>query len=338
MFVDDNVKTGDSGPGAAVGHVPGDVDERRTIVEGTTDGTFTYTPDVGFAGPTDTFTYTLTDGNGVTNTGTVTINLSNVVWYVNSAGGNGDGRSHNPFNTLNAAATPSGVELVIYVHTGGATTPGNLAMDANQTLHGQGATFTPEQPDDRRGHASDADRHGDARRQHGREGRELHAGAIPAMTASGVADDAAGRDRSGERHRRHQRAEPDERHGDGTGAITVSNAELHEHERLRKCSISGGTVPVTFAATATISSNAGRSIDIQNRTGGTVAFNGAITDTGQGIFLNANTGSTINFTGGLSLSTASQPGVHRHRRRHGVGDAEQHDDRQHRSRRRPARR
>ncbi len=86
---------------------------------------------------------------------------------------------------------------------------------------------------------------------------------------------------------------------------------------------------MTLAATATISSNAGRSIDIQNRTGGTVTFNGAITDTGQGVFLNANTGSTINFTGGLSLSTDDQPGLHRDGRRHGVGDAEQHDDRQH---------
>ena len=113
-----------------------------TIAEGTTDGTFTYTPALNFGGPSDTFTYTLTDGNGVTNTGTVTINLSNIVWYVNSVGGAGDGRSHNPFNTLNAAATPSGSTHIIYVHSGGATTTGNLAMDANQTLHGQGATFT----------------------------------------------------------------------------------------------------------------------------------------------------------------------------------------------------
>ena len=45
-----------------------------------------------------------------------------------------------------------------------------------------------------------------------------------------------------------------------------------------------GSIPVTLAATATISSNAGRSVDIQNRTGGTVAFNGAITDTGAGHF------------------------------------------------------
>ena len=87
--------------------------------------------------------------------------------------------------------------------------------------------------------------------------------------------------------------------------------------------ISQGTGTVNVAAA--ISSNAGRSIDIQNRTGGTVSFTGPITDTGLGIFLNANTGSTINFSGGLALSTTTSPGVHRHGRRHGVGDAKQHD-------------
>ena len=46
----------------------------------------------------------------------------------------------------------------------------------------------------------------------------------------------------------------------------------------------------------------------QDRTGGTVIFNGSITDTGQGVFLNANTGSTITFNGGLSLRTTTNPG------------------------------
>ena len=74
-----------------------------------------------------------------------------------------------------------------------------------------------------------------------------------------------------------------------TGAINVSNAAF-TNTSAAEVLISQGTIPVTLAATATISSNAGRSIDIQNRTGGTVTFNGAITDTGQGVFLNANIG------------------------------------------------
>ena len=46
----DNVKTGDNGPGAAVGDVPGDVAEGGTIVEGATDGTFIYTPTLRLRG------------------------------------------------------------------------------------------------------------------------------------------------------------------------------------------------------------------------------------------------------------------------------------------------
>ena len=86
VFVNDNVKNGDAGPGPlSVTFGPA---ANGTIVEGPTDGTFTYTPNLGFAGPSDSFTYTLTDGNaGAPTPRTVTINLSNLVWYVNSAGG-----------------------------------------------------------------------------------------------------------------------------------------------------------------------------------------------------------------------------------------------------------
>ena len=95
-----------------------------TIVEGATDGSFLYTPAANFAGASDTFTYTLTDGNGVTNTGTVTINFLNRVWYVNSAAAvNGDGRSNSPFNNLNNAQAPSLAGDIIYVHTGGRPPP-----------------------------------------------------------------------------------------------------------------------------------------------------------------------------------------------------------------------
>ena len=99
----------------------------------------------------------------------------------------------------------------------------------------------------------------------------------------------------------------------GTNALSVTNAtgvvnvinSTFTNTTGAEVLINQGTANVNIGAT--ISSNAGRSIDIQNRTGGTVSFTGAITDTGQGMFLNANTGSTINFTGGLSLSTTTNP-------------------------------
>jgi hypothetical protein len=67
--------------------------------------------------------------------------------------------------------------------------------------------------------------------------------------------------------------------------------------------VSGGTVNIAYAGA--ITNTAGRSIDIQNRTGGTVAFSGAISDSGTGIHLNSNTGATITFSGGLNLNTGA---------------------------------
>jgi hypothetical protein len=67
----------------------------------------------------------------------------------------------------------------------------------------------------------------------------------------------------------------------------------------------GGTATVTYNGTIT-QGNAARVVDVQNKTGGTLNFGGAISSTGgtgTGIFLNVNTGATINFTGGINLTT-----------------------------------
>src|SRR6186713_6046 len=79
------------------------------VTSGADMGSFTYVSAVGFTG-TDTFTYTVRDagldgvaGNGddLVNTATVTVNVTNQVWYVDtSLGVNGNGTSTNPFNTL----------------------------------------------------------------------------------------------------------------------------------------------------------------------------------------------------------------------------------------------
>lgn len=67
--------------------------------------------------------------------------------------------------------------------------------------------------------------------------------------------------------------------------------------------VGGGQGDVTYDGT--INNTASRSVDVQNRMAGTVAFNGAISDTGSGILLNNNTGSTINFTANLDLDTGA---------------------------------
>lgn len=67
--------------------------------------------------------------------------------------------------------------------------------------------------------------------------------------------------------------------------------------------VDGGNANVGYAGT--INNIAGRSVAVQNRTGDTVAFTGAINDTGSGILLGGNGGSTITFSGGLTLSTGA---------------------------------
>src|SRR5205085_8538979 len=67
----------------------------------------------------------------------------------------------------------------------------------------------------------------------------------------------------------------------------------------------GGTGTANITWNAPLSNSAGNSVDVSGHTGGTVAFPGAITDTGQGISLASNSGTTINFSGGLTLNGAS---------------------------------
>src|SRR6185503_16433407 len=75
------------------------------------DGSFTYTPQTGDQNLADTFTYTITDGDGMAGTGTAAISLGERVWYVDSAFGNdstGDGSFSNPFASLTPVNGPGG--------------------------------------------------------------------------------------------------------------------------------------------------------------------------------------------------------------------------------------
>lgn len=68
--------------------------------------------------------------------------------------------------------------------------------------------------------------------------------------------------------------------------------------------VDGGNATVTY--NGTIGNTAGRSVAVQNRTGDTATFTGAVTDSGTGILVNANNAaSTTNFQGGLSLTTGA---------------------------------
>ena len=128
------------------------------------DGSFTYTPAVGFEGvgaSADTFTYTLRDagldgivGNAddLTGTGTVSIDVGPMVWFIdNSAPAGGNGTQANPFNSIAAFnAVNDGVGNhpaagdVIYLATGTGTYSGadGINLLNGQQLIGAGEALT----------------------------------------------------------------------------------------------------------------------------------------------------------------------------------------------------
>lgn len=110
------------------------------------DGSFTYTPNAGFNGM-DVFTYTITDVTPVpaaptTDMATVTITVSNMIWFVDNTGGGsgGTGTLSNPFKTLanfNASALPLAGHVVFVKHSGTAYR-GGIVLKNNMYLFGTG--------------------------------------------------------------------------------------------------------------------------------------------------------------------------------------------------------
>src|SRR5262249_24352351 len=304
-----NVTTNDLGPGTLTATAFAATSlNGGTVAQGTANGSFVYTPPANFAGASDSFTYTLTDGNGVTNTGTVTINLSNRIWYVNNSGANGDGRSNSPFNNLNNAQTPSLLGDIIYVHTGTGNTPGNLAMDASSTLQGAGGAVLLTV-----GTTTLSIAAGTAPTLTGTVTLANNTaiknvtfpGASPAMTASALAttvpsviDGVTVTGGTNALSLTNVTAT-------ATGAINVTNSSF-TNTTAATVIVSGGNVPLSVGATIT-QTNAARAIDIQTRSGGAVTFSGAIsaTTSSTGVFLNGNTAGSFTFSGGVTLNGAS---------------------------------
>ncbi|HET6261101.1 MAG TPA: Ig-like domain-containing protein, partial [Chloroflexia bacterium] len=109
------------------------------------DGTFTYLPPAGYTG-IDTFTYTVTDSGGLSDSATVSISISNRVWYVDdSAAAGGDGRSNAPFNStagVNGASgsgDPDADNDYIYLFSG--SYDGGLLLENGQRLIGEGVAL-----------------------------------------------------------------------------------------------------------------------------------------------------------------------------------------------------
>ncbi len=107
-----------------------------------TDGSFTFTPTTGFTGLT-TFQYTARDADSLDSvvTGTVTMNVTGLIWYVDSAAaGGGDGSFNAPFTTLSPLSTggdPDGAGNTIFVYESGSTYTGGIELENTQLLIGE---------------------------------------------------------------------------------------------------------------------------------------------------------------------------------------------------------
>jgi methionine-rich copper-binding protein CopC len=249
------------------------------------DGTFSYLPGVGDADQTDTFTYTVTDGQ-LTSTGTISIQIgADRVWWVNAgAAPGGDGRSTAPFASLapvNGAGGSGDSDSAgdyIFVYSAASPYAGGLALEANQRLYGEkygltigGTTLVP------------AGATAPTITNSGGNGLTLAGGVdIQGVTVSGASADGI--------------------HGDN-----ITTATIGENVTVSGSGQDG--VDLTGAATgsvgvgATITGSTARSVNVSNRSGGTTTFSGAIS--GPEIVLSSNTGATVAFTKALTISSGA---------------------------------
>ncbi|GAA2158486.1 cadherin domain-containing protein [Humibacillus xanthopallidus] len=249
------------------------------------DGTFSYLPGVGDVSQTDTFTYTVTDGQ-LTSTGTISIAIgADRVWWINAAApAGGDGRSTAPFASLapvngaGGSGDADGPGDYLFVYAAAGSYAGGLALEANQRLYGEkygltigGTTLVP------------AGATAPTITNAGGNGVTLAGG----VDVQGVAI---------------ANASADGIHGDN-----ITTATIGENVTVSGSGQDG--VDLTGAATgsvgvgATITGSTARSVNVSNRSGGTTTFSGPIT--GPEIVLSGNTGATVAFTKALAISSGA---------------------------------
>ena len=291
------------------------------------DGSFTFNPTTGFTGPAS-FTYTLSDADGGTDTATATINVSGLVWYVDKdyAGANGpsDGSFLKPFTdvtSLNGAGGVGDVDsagdtIFIYDRTGTDVTA-NVILENNQKLFGDGHAFVVN------GITVGATSN-NSTIDHSSAGVTLATGnVVDGINLNGTATAAVGiQDANGT-----------------VGTLTVTNTGISGQGQIIDID-QGGTLSVslssaastgssvsnggvidltgvtgTFTVTGTTTINGTQvqaGIDLTGNTSLTSSFNGLTTvNTGaqQAVNLGANTTSTTNFTAGLDIDTTSGVGL-----------------------------
>lgn len=111
-------------------------------VTANTDGSFTYNPAPGYEGP-DNFTYTIDNGFNAPATGTVSLVVSGMIWFVNNnAPSGGDGRLSAPYNSIASftSSAPDGNNDNIFVFESATPYSGAITLLSGQKLLGQDAS------------------------------------------------------------------------------------------------------------------------------------------------------------------------------------------------------
>jgi hypothetical protein len=292
------------------------------------DGTFKYTPPLTNL-TTDSFSYTGTSNTGTvpsipqyapstgpaTNTGTVTLNLANRVWYVKNNGAAGNGQSQSPFNTLAAAQGASAASDIIFVYNGDGTTTGQnagITLKANQQLIGEGVALVVNgntlvvagtKPQITNTAATSdvvtlndgntvkgATITGTAGARDGISSVSAHAGftadTITVQNNVNVGVDLISM----------------------TGTVTITNSTISTVGN-QALTINNGTAAVTVDNTNTVNGGTGTAVSVLNRPAAAGAIAIGATITGGQIQLLSNVSGTISFTGSQTLSNTTVNGV-----------------------------
>jgi VCBS repeat-containing protein len=308
------------------------------------NGTFTYTPpiadnDPGPADTSDTFTYTVSDTHGGSDTVTVTITFqAQVVWYVKAGGAAGDGRSHNPFNSLAALTTAGasdvrdGVGDIIFVYQGTGDTTGGLVLEGSQKLYGQPHGLTVGAQSLVAAGGSNPNITGGVVLANSAQVLAVNLGNASSSSLSGsgttvTVGGAGSTNNVAVNNQTGKAIDVSNTTGSMTFVEVISAGSATEGIKLTNvgATFSGGspTGSITTAAgndididggdgnfeyNGSITNTLGRSVEVTNRSSGAannVSFGGAISDTGTGVNLDNNDVATIAFTNNLTLSTGS---------------------------------
>jgi large repetitive protein len=315
------------------------------------DGDFTFHPKAGTSctDASDQFDYTVSDQaspTAGTDTGTVTVAIADCAWYVDdSAPAGGDGRSGAPYASLAplmGGSDPDGTGDYVFLYDGSYT--GGFTLENSQRLFtekhglsvpdGGAGNVTLEAAD-----GSGSDLQGGLVLGSGNSVQGLNLGTtgsstVFALSGTSVGTTSVNNLTAGNLNNPAGGAV----NIDGTGnTLTVAFGSLTSTgasgNAIRLVNSSGsfsagsggtisaaGTTDVTlngggidFTLGSTLADDTGQLVLIQNKTGGTNDFNGALTDSpfdnnGGGISLQSNTGTT-RFDGGVKLSTGPNPGI-----------------------------